>query len=480
MRIWKAIWWTTTAPLHFTRVIATDVVAPIYKGLSEVKWFNDPPPHNAKFATRRDLKAGGYLEPDGTLVGRQGRENVYLDRERSAIVFGQPGLGKTSMGIANVLNMKGTPHILAMDPAGDFKRGVLKALVTRGYEVITVDLANPLESHRYGAFSEISQRDEFVFTRGVKAICTLLVPDGARESDTGVHFKESAKNMLRSLVVWRLLKPELGASLGQIVDRLLVEKTARTNEFESMRSHPNRLIRQGVEVYLSAGNKEQGSMDSTLGRKLEAYLDDAVMHVSNGGEFSFTEKLKQKKPVAIFIKMGLTGKESGGAFARLMVGNCCNAIRQMYDEGEKCENGLFVYLDEPYLLGNCQPIIDCVVELRKGGVKVVANFPDYDTVFDTFHEAQRLINNCAWVISGGSQDLKLYEAACKLAGKRKVVSKSVSKGQSESETEYSTWEDLLTVGECQALQPDDVLVVARGFIWKGKKPYTLVDGKPVF
>lgn len=479
MIIGKAIWWTFMAPVYGAYIIGADIIVPILSPIIKWTWGlftgGREEPHVARFADKKILKEGGFFNPGGFLCGLHKCLKVFTDPERSVISFGQPGLGKTSMCIADILARQDKPHILALDPAGDIKQGTLQALVERGYEVITVDFSDPMNSGRYDPFGEIDQANEFAFTRDVKAICALLTPPGAKENDAGVHFRESAKNMLRSMVVWRLLKKE-GASLGEIVDRLLVEKKARLKEFDDMRKSSNRLVRQGVETFEAAGDKERGSMDSTLGRMLEAYLDNTVTVISRGGNWSFKQKLQQEKPVAIFIKMGLMGKETGGAFSRLMVGNCCNAIRSMFDEGKTSKNGLMVYLDEPYLLGNCQPIVDCVIELRKAKARVVANFPSYSSVFETFTDAQRFIDNCAWVISGSSNDITLYKAAVELAGKRLVTNTSVSKGDRETETKSEHWENLLSIGECQALKPEEVMVISRGLLWKGKKAFEIKKG----
>lgn len=106
-------------------------------------------------------------------------------------------------------------------------------------------------------------------------------------------------------------------------------------------------------------------------------------------------------------------------------------------------------------------------------MKIFACFHSYESVLETYKSAKTFLSGCAWIISGGSNDIPLYRAASDLAGERMVKSKSVSKGQHESETEYEARGPLVSIAEFQALGRDEVVVLSPGLLAKLKKPFQI-------
>lgn len=417
---------------------------------------------SAKWTTGRDLKP--FLRGDGFVVSKQGRRLVRLDSERSAIVFGQPGTGKSMMTMANLENIEGTPDLLVVDPKGELLAFSEKMLVLKGYDIIKIDLTDPLNSAGYDCLSYIERNSRYEVGRDTISICDLLTPEGVGMSDTAQHFQESARNMVQSAILglesW---------TLPDILTMLVVDKKRRTDVFESLRTHKHRLVRQGVEAFVSAGDRERGAMDSTLSRKLRPFLDEANLEVMRG-DWSFEDKFRADRPFALFINTGMRNKINGGPFARLVVGCALNTVRRMFDRKEDRKRPFWVFLDEAPILENCQPIVEALTDLRSARVRLWACFHSHETVTSTYRNAGKLLDNMAWVISGGSKDIPLYEAAEKLAGEKVRTSKSVSKGDRKSETEHEARGPLVTVGEMHALRKSEVLAIAPGLLFKGQKP----------
>jgi type IV secretory pathway TraG/TraD family ATPase VirD4 len=432
---------------------------------------------DAAWATDRELRKGGYLEPKGFMPGvtASGRR-VFLDLETSAVIFGSRGAGKTQTFIANLKAKRDIkPDLVIADPVGDIEQAVSKDLQIMGYGTLCLNLTDPAgSSNKYNPLSFLKPHLTFDYARDVMSLCELLMPEAGKENDAGMHFLESGRAMLQSMLMWRK-----GSSLGDIILRLLVEKKERTKEFATMTGHP--LIRQGVEAFDAAGDRERGSMDSTLSRKLRPWLDDAVRHITtldpNEDDWSFEDVFADKKPIAVFIRSGLGNEAFGGPFTRLVVGNAINTARRLWNQtGKPLPKGLWLYVDEARGMGNCSAVIDAVNELRKAAVNVFLCFHTLADVKETYASPQALLNGCAWVINGGSRDLALYREASQLAGDMTVTTKSVSKGDHDSETEHESGKPLIRVDELQKLAKDEVVVLGPGILAKLKKPYSVVKG----
>lgn len=439
---------------------------------------------DAAFASERELKrfsVGGFMPG----VSEKGRR-VYLDEESSAVIFGIRGAGKTQTFIANLKALKGRtvkPDLIVADPVGDIEAAVSEDLHKAGYGKLRLDLTNPRRSDRYDPFSFLKPDIPFDFPRDVMTLCELMLPQGGRENDAGLHFLESARAMLQSMVMWRDQKPEEGDSMGAVVLRLLVEKKQREKEFEAMQKaggHP--LVRQGVEAFTAAGDRERGSMDSTLARKLRPFLDDAVRHITtldkDDAGWSFEDVFMASKPVVVFIRSGLGNEEFGGPLVRMVVGNAINTARRLWNQtGKPLPKGLWLFVDEAKSMGNCKAIVDAVNELRKARVNCYLAWPTYADVKEVYSSPQSLLNGCAWVVNGGSRDVQLYREIEHLAGTHTIQTRSETKGAYDSESKSETGRPLVTVADLQKLGRDEVVVVAPNLLAKLRKPFEIKNGK---
>ncbi|MGX7703792.1 hypothetical protein [Methylobacterium sp. Gmos1] len=116
-----------------------------------------PKAEGSNFYTRRDLKKRGHLVPDGGPylgirreegVFRNTADRTYGNKNRSLIMFGVPGTGKSQMIIANVRVIQKwkcpKPDLFLNDPAnGEISAGTEAALNTMKYRRVVIDLVNP-------------------------------------------------------------------------------------------------------------------------------------------------------------------------------------------------------------------------------------------------------------------------------------------------------------------------------------------------
>jgi type IV secretory pathway TraG/TraD family ATPase VirD4 len=207
--------WALLSPVHLSYRVVADMIwpvffawwaAPLIEALKSRWWHKAASVHgDAAFATQSDLRRAGRFKPQGFMSGVLGWP-VYLDLETSAIVFGSRGAGKTQTFIANLKAMKdreARPDLIVSDPVGDIEKAVSDDLLKLGYGTVRLDLTDLVNSNRYDPLSFLNSDLRFDYARDVMAICELMLPSDVRENDAGLHFLESARAMLQSMIMHR-------------------------------------------------------------------------------------------------------------------------------------------------------------------------------------------------------------------------------------------------------------------------------------
>lgn len=443
---------------------------------------------DAAWMSAREMKAKGFLEPRGFLAGTLDGRAVYLDGETSAVMFGIRGAGKTQTTIANVKSLRrrtARPDLILSDPAGDIETATAEDLKAMGYRVIRLDLTSPKTSDRYDPLTYLRPQYEFDYGRDVQALCELLMPD-TRESDVGIHFLQGSRSMLQAMMMWRQDNPDREQGLRAVCRGLIRDMKVRTAEFASMLKHPHDLVRTGVGIWDRAGDRERGSFDSTLVRKLKPWVDDAVAYITNPPpdeeRWTFEDVFSAEKPIAVFLRTGLGNEEYGGPFVRLVMGNAINTARRMWNRShQRLRKGLWVFVDEARTAGNVNAVTDAVNELRKAGVNVFLCFHSLADVKATYLQPQALLNGCAWVVTGGARDTALYEEVSKLVGDYTAQSSSTNKGDDrESRGKHDIPRRLIKPDEIERLPEDEVIVVGKGLVARLKKPFRIRKGRVVY
>lgn len=460
-----------------------DVIPKAYKLIWGHKGSDLP---NSAFDTEADLKKKGSLKPGGFLLGvTESGKHIYGHHEASAIMFGGRGSGKTQTLIANLRSLKRRkkiPHVFVADPAGDIEKATRKELETQGCRCLVLDLENPSQSVKYNPISIINFQSQYGMPRDVHLLVQAMMPDSGRMNDAGIHFLESARSMLQSM----LIADRGQRSIFDIVARLSVEKAERTTEFDKMRKASafggHILVKAGIEAFHGAGERERGSMDSTMSRHLRVWLDSAVQEITTvrpgDQELNLVDVLSSTQPTIVYIRTGLKNLGSyGGPFIRTVMSNVINALQAMWDKHQApIPNGVWLMVDEAAAMGNCTAVVDGIRELRKAGLSVVLGFLSEADVRSTYGDTTNLMKLCDWVVNGGAMDIPLYEQIVKLAGARTVKRKSYVSGDRKSETEHESESPLVTVHYMHALPEDECVVVARGILAKPKKAFVIKSG----
>lgn len=476
--------------LESVKRLAEIIIAPVYLGYMVLcvaydgyKWAfgRKPKSVHGDAAFMDESKLRKFSKHEGLFPGvtKRGRR-VRLGNEASFIMFAIRGMGKTQTAIANLKGLSEVsrkPDLLIADDHGDIEIATRSDLEAMGYRVMRIDLSDPRNSQAFDPLSYLRPAAEFEYEREVQRLAQLLLPESGKESDAGEHFNDNARAMVEACIVYEMEKES--RSLAGISEFLLTDKKRRTDVFAKMKKHRNRLVKAGVEVFEAAGDRERGSMDTTLNRKLRPWLSAALSHITTTRDgITFDKMFLDQQPHAVFIRSGGADKEHSGAFIRLVMGLAIYTAKRTWNTTKMpLPKGLLLIVDEPETVGNCTAFEIALKELRKVGVNLAIFFQSLGALKRTYSDPSAILYNCTWVISGGGRDLALYKEASQLAGDRTVHSKSFSQS---GEAEHEAGKPLVRPDEIEALPSDEVMVIGPGILARLKKPFQISKRGPKY
>lgn len=451
----------------------------LFKGRKSLTTHGD-----ADWAVAKQLKAKGHFTPQGWLCAILNRKRVFTDKDASLLLVAPKGQGKTQTVIATVREQatrQVQPDLVICDPAGDIEPGSRETLKQNGYSIIRVDLVNPPSGQAYDVLNILRPTYQFDFDRDVDQLCQLILPDDAHTREA--HFQEFSRILLAGTIS-HLLKTQPGdATLYKVVERLTTDAKARRLMFEAMAKNGDSLVKQAINAFEEAGDRERGSFSTTMTRKLKVWLRQSVKHVTETGKvlsngdvdrgWTWEDIYESEFPVAVFVKTGLGTDE--GAVARLILGNAINTRRRMWNHlGKPFPKPLRVIVDEARTIGNCNALLDANNELRKAGVSTMLCYLSLKDIRDTFPQADTLIAGSNIVIFGGSNEITFYEEMSRILGDKTIESGSKSEsahGQSKGANEQAR--RLMKADELRRLKYEECVVILGNLALRAAKPFSV-------
>ncbi|MDP3078700.1 type IV secretory system conjugative DNA transfer family protein [Bradyrhizobium sp.] len=431
-----------------------------------------PPTHgNAGFAGMKEMKADGHLTPGGFLIGVKEKKRVFTLPEACVHFFGKRGEGKSQTFAANlnyICELEKKPDILIGDPAGEHLGIFGPKMKAAGFDLLILDLDNPASNAGYNALSPLANSTQFSIGSDVEAITSLAMPE-IDEHASSQHFIDAAHGVLAALIDWEYQQKVAKAEFHEAI-RLLTtaDEPERDKVLALIQTNGSDTAKAGINVYLRVKEREKGSFNSTIGRKLRIFNDPSIKAIMkpNGSPWTWEDVFNNPKPVGVFVIGGAGDEKVSGAFNRLVIGQCIDAVKRYYSaQGRKrLQKGLRVFVDEADTLGYCKPMLHAVTQLRKHGVNVFMCWQSIGQIVTNFggeRKAQPMIDGCDWIITGGLKDEKLYGTVSRLLGDFTGMSKSESLADhGKSEGKHETARPLMKIDELKSMRKNRVVVLA--------------------
>ncbi len=469
--------WILWGPLlvgWFICEVFIKITVEVYQGIRGNK--KAKPHGDAEWADLAKLRKAGNLEPQGFKVGKLNGKSVYTHRERSLLMFGPPGAGKSLTFSSSIREASGCDMII-YDPAAGVLGQCRDKLETAGYEVRVIDLNRPTESAAYNPLTFLNYSTPLTLNRDVQALSSLLCPI-VNDSEIGGHFGRISQRLIGGTIKHLRDTDPRRATLPYAAEKLCANATRRRIMFSEMERNPDVSVQMAVAAFNEAGDREKGSFATTMFDRMEIWAD-AGLKMCMDGDWSWEDVFTDIKPVAVFINGGLGASHLTGAYARLLIGNAINTVRRSYNlTGKPLHKGLKIYVDEAVNIGRCDAVLDGQRELRKAGVRVAMAYIDRSDMQQVYGKAaDMLINSADAIVTGGMRDLKYLQEMVELIGRNTQETYGQSEGRGgESQSKSQFGRPLISTDELVRLPQDEVVALLGSLSTRLKKPWQVSKG----
>lgn len=376
--------------------------------------------------------------------------------------------------------------IVALDIKGELVDTTMAARTGKGQRVVALDpfrtsKSSRIESQKPVGFNPMAfirpahrGRDAAVLADG------MIVP----EQGSGAHFSDRARACLQTVieVVHELSDaPTLHEVRGLILSAGFLETMTAWAEVPTLAGG------RAAELagsFLSMGDKERGSIISTVAKSLEWSGADAMrgfLGVKSG--VNLEALLRGDTDLFIVIPLDQVGPQSG--FMRLM-SNLLLALMVQQNERQSAQKQVLFVADEFTRLGRLERIVDIATVAAGINLEALFIIQDKGSLEAVYgdHGADTILGSCATVrvFNLGRGDSRTADWASKLTGYRTLQTQSTSTttgSKTPSTSSSEVREPLLTASDILELPPSELICFIRGrkplklkrIIWFKNKRY---------
>lgn len=373
---------------------------------------------------------------------------IGIKDDRHQIIFAGTRSGKgVSSVIPNLLLYPGS--VMAIDPKGSNARATAarrgkgsrhargigqKVYVLDPYRVSRVDESllatfNPLAAH----FS-----DDDAVIEGASSIAEALISTSS--SGDSKHFEETARILLKAIILFVLLnEKELKnrtlpyvyrlamRGVRGMADPIKVDGEGEIDPFRaflSLMEQEERLegVVSGIAAtVLDMGDREYGSVLSTLRRNIEFLERPAMRRVLSSSSFTMDEFKTDPKGITVYLCLPVTRFEDCGRWLRLMVACGLESI-YAHPEPPKCGHPVLMVLEEFATLGHMATIETAAGYAAEFGLKLYFVLQDLSQLKKHYEKSWETFLANASVIQGfGLSDATTLNYFSKKLGETEVL-----------------------------------------------------------
>ena len=250
--------------------------------------------------------------------------------------------------------------------------------------------------------------------------------------DREVHFSHMAVTVLQAFIAFVGAHGKEGEKNLNTVKMLLAGQTRFQKTLERMaESNACRGILRHLAAELSApGEKERGSILTTVSRNLAAFTSPVVADHLSCSTFDYLDLIDGNTPVSLYWCIPANRLGSHKQLARIWIS--CLLLRIMQRPPSETKK-IFLILDEVSQLG-ALPILEQAITLTRGwGLRIVLVVQSLQQLEKAFPDgADTVLNNCGTQLFFGIRDVKTAELISRRIGQSTVQSGSYQVGDSGS------------------------------------------------
>lgn len=413
----------------------------------------DPPLRTARWMPQAQIRAalgtdGIPSAGDALILGYSGigadRKLVSFQDDRHAIVpVGSRGGKSESFIVPNLLTYRGS--VIVTDLKGELaaitakhRETVLKqrVIVLDPFEVLLGYGRGDLVRGRYNPLEWIDPLDRELIDEAAFLAESIVVKEPREQ-----HFSETAKAYLKSIILFILSggcdsKRDLiamrelamsgieGRGIPHLLSRLVTSKAA------------NGAIARSASMINSMGDREFGSVISTVGRNTE-FLDSPGIASVLTGASSFDPRTLKEEPTTIYLVLPEWRLASHGRWMRLMLVSLLSHLQRAATRRDDLRT--LILIDEFPSLGHLEAIERASSYIAGFGVKLAIIVQDLSQLAAIYGRDrwQTFVANSGLVMAFANADMMTAEYLSKRCGETEVLKLKHSINEANSSSRQS-------------------------------------------
>lgn len=311
------------------------------------------------------------------------------------------------------------------------------------------DTYNPWDSIRVGTDDEYGDAELLAHY--------LTNPDDHEVHDeTSKHFQALANQVVAGIFLYGL--HEQIATTGAEFDALITQ-TKWEELLTAMQMHPHPLVQRAAGVANMPGDRELGSLKTTLANALRIFADPRIARFTERSTFHLMDLREAAQPCTVYVTIPFGQGQRLRPLARLLY---AQMLTYCTSRVSGWQHKLLVMLEEFPSLGRFEFASDLLNYAREAGMQLCIITPSMEELIDVYGPHSNFLEGCRIQAVFGLTDAKV---AKQFAGRIGTVQRPVERVTKQprggrSITKDTKEEDLLSPTALLQLGEREVLILA--------------------
>lgn len=423
---------------------------------------------SARWATEKDARSAGLLDPDGVVLGRFARDYLRHDGPEHVLCFAPTRSGKgvglvvptllTWPGSAVVHDIKGENWQLTAGWRG------------RSGRVLLFDPTNA-ESAAYNPLLEVRRGDHEV--REVQNIADILVdPEGALERRN--HWEKTSHSLLVGAIL-HVLYAGADKTLAGVANFLSdpkrrIEATLATMiRTPHLGDRPHPVVASAARELLNKSDNERSGVLSTAMSFLALYRDPVVAEVTSRCDWHIADLVDGKQPVTLYLVVPPSDIARTKPLVRLVLNQIGRRLTETLPDRDARQN-LLLMLDEFPALGRLDFFETQMAFLAGYGIRSFLIAQSLNQIERAYGPNNAILDNCHVRVAFATNDERTAKrvsdalgTATELRAMKNYAGHRLSPWLGHlMVSRQETSRPLLTPGEIMQLPASDAIVMVSG------------------
>lgn len=378
------------------------------------------------------------------------------------------GMGKTS-SIVFPTALSDPRSLILNDPKGTlywaYNKPARAWIGTAGYRATlgkVIRLA-PCETHTdyYDPWKSIRMGTDDAYGDAELLAHYLTNPEDKENVDeTSKHFQNLCNQVVAGVFLYGL---ESGvATTGAAFDALMT-RSKWEDLLTVMEAYPHPLVQRAAGVARMPGDRELGSLKTTLANALRIFADPRIERFTSDSTFRLTDLREDKEPCTVYVTIPFGQGKRLRPLARLLYAQMltyCNNTAHV----PAWSHDLLVILEEFPSLGRFEFATDLLNTAREAGMQLAIITPSMEELIDNYGIHHNFLEGCRVQAVFGLSDASVAKKFSQRVGTwTETVTRKTRQAKGGTSTTADTREvDLLPPTALLRFKKDDVLVIAEG------------------